>query len=39
MRRNNHPAVRTWHVYARGVRRLALFYEPDDYRHFLMFLQ
>lgn len=39
MRRSQSPAVRTWHVFARGARRLALFYEETDYRHFLMFLQ
>ena len=39
MRRSQHPAVRTWHVFARGARRLALFYEDADYRHFLLFLQ
>ncbi|HEX7899861.1 MAG TPA: transposase [Planctomycetota bacterium] len=28
-----------WHVFARGARRLALFYEDQDYREFLLFLK
>ena len=39
MRRSQLPVERTWHVFARGVRRLALFYEDRDYREFLLFLQ
>lgn len=39
MRRNNHPAVRTWHVFARGARRLALFYKDEDCQQLLLFLQ
>ena len=30
---------RAWHVYARGTRRLALFYEDRDYLKFLSLLQ
>lgn len=39
MRRSQSPAVRTWHVFARGARRLALFYEEGDYRQFLLYIQ
>ena len=30
---------RAWHVYSRGTRRLALFYEEADYRKFLSLLR
>lgn len=39
MRQRPPDLERTWHVFARGARRLALFYEESDYRNFLMFLQ
>jgi len=28
-----------WHVFSRGSRRMALFYEDQDYREFLLFLK
>ena len=39
MRRIHDNAPRTWHVFARGARRLALYYGEEDYRHFMMFLK
>jgi putative transposase len=39
MRRSSLPDVRTWHVFARGARRLALYYEDGDYRQFLLYLR
>jgi putative transposase len=39
MRRSSLPDVRTWHVFSRGARRLALFYEDGDDRQFLLYLR